>query len=136
MTQREGKSQRQRNRSRVEKKGSGTVTQSAAVTPVTQDTAITPTTLVTRETAAQSGEGTAQQCLLEQQYGDPELWNVIQYLQSGVLPEDNVDARKLTMSEGQYSIVDGVLYNLREAKIHSQLARHYWWPAEGHRLLV
>ena len=138
------------------------VTRDTVITPttaVTQDTVVTPTTTVIQDTVTQDGENTAQHFLSERQYRDPELRKVIQYLQSGVLPEDDVEARKLTMNEGQYSLVDGVLYHLdadkslkiipptvdretlfreahqgvfsghlREAKIHSQLARHYWWP--------
>ena len=138
------------------------VTRDTVITPttaVTQDTVVTPTTTVIQDTVTQDGENTAQHFLSERQYRDPELRKVIQYLQSGVLPEDDVEARKLTMNEGQYSLVDGVLYHLdadkslkiipptvdretifreahqgvfsghlREAKIHGQLARHYWWP--------
>ena len=136
------------------------VTRDTVITPttaVTQDTVVTPTTTVIQDTVTQDGENTAQHFLSEQQYRDPELRKVIQYLQSGVLPEDDVEARNLTMNEG-HSLVDGVLYHLdadksqiipptvdretlfreahqgvfsghlREATIHSQLARHYWWP--------
>lgn len=62
-------------------------------------------------TEAQSGEETAdvQECLSQQRYGDPHLGKIMQYLQSGVLPKDDVEARCLNMREGQYSLLDGVL---------------------------
>ena len=110
---------------------------------------------------AQSGEEATEvhECLPQRQFRDPHLRRIIEYLQSGVLPEDDVEARHLTMSEGQFLLLERVLYHLdqdktlklipptedrerlfrevhqgpfsghlREAKVHSQLSRHYWWP--------
>ena len=90
----------------------GGETPTTAAAAVTQDTVVTPTATVIQDTVTQDGETTAQHFLSERQYRDPELRKVIQYLQSGVLPEDDVEARKLTMNEGQYSLVGGTTWML------------------------
>ena len=97
--------------------------------------------------------------LKERQRKDPELLQVILYLEGGVLPADDNRAREIALTHSQYEIVDSILYyvekdntlrvipatedrkrlfdeahsgtlgsHLRNAKIHGQLAKHYWWP--------
>ena len=109
------------------------------------------------EVPAKDGEAVA---LSSRQKADPELRQLMTYLESGTLPEDRQQARQIAVNSMQYSIVDDVLYHvekdktlrvvppvgdreklfhevhggvfgghLRDAKIHSQLSRHYWWPA-------
>ena len=104
---------------------------------------------------AKGGEPT----LPELQREDPQLMEIIRYLQDGILPDDDKEARELALTKSQYELVDGVLYHvendktlrivpptthrkklfdevhsgllsghLREAKMHGQLSRHYWWP--------
>ena len=41
---------------------------------------------------------------------DSELSPILQYLESGILPSDNEQARKLTLQESNFDVVDGVLY--------------------------
>ena len=84
---------------------------------------------------------------------------MIDYLETGNLPQDKKQARELVLSKELFTMEDDVLYHverdkslrfvlpssdrqklfdeahsgkfaghLREAKIHSELARHYWWP--------
>ena len=80
------------------------------------------------------------------------------YLESGVLPPADKDAKRLALTESQYMLRDGVLYNvagdgtlrvvppdglreklfqeanggrfgahLGDAKVYSEIQRHYWW---------
>ena len=101
-----------------------------------------------------------EECPLPQlQRDDPELSEVIVYLEAGVLPDDEKKARELALTKTQYVLKDESLYHLqtdktlrvvaptnlrkklfeeshggafgghlREAKVHSELNRHYWWP--------
>lgn len=78
------------------------------------------------------------------------------YLDTGEIPGDRRRAREVVLGESQFTLRDGVLYriesdkslcvvpdrkklftevhegpfsgHLSEAKIHSELSRHYWWP--------
>ena len=50
--------------------------------------------------------------LVDEQRGDPELAEIIQYLSNGVLPDDDKRARELALTKSQYSIVDRVLYHV------------------------
>ena len=94
----------------------------------------------------------------ERQRADPELAPIIEYHQTGTLPEGEV-ARGLAVAWSQYEVIEGILYHLepdktlrvvlpksdrkrvfdeahagpfgghlRDAKVHGQLAKHYWWP--------
>jgi len=95
--------------------------------------------------------------LAERQRRDPYLMSLIAYLEDDVLPSDDRMAHELILGRSQYVLNDGVLYrvesdkvvvpeidqerlfmevhagefggHLREAKIHSQLSHHYWWPS-------
>ena len=100
-----------------------------------------------------------EETLSVKQLADPEIAEVITYLEDNVLPINEQRARKLTLTRTQYEVIDDVLYHiepdktlrivvpkverkvvfdeahsrvlgahLREAKIHGQLSRHYWWP--------
>ena len=116
--------------------------------------------------AAVLGEETTEELAAEaeldvksRQRQDPVLAQIISYLESGVLPEDEGKARELVLMKDLYELREGILYDvekdktlkfipssrdrrsisaeahsgtfgghLREAKIHSQLSKHYWWP--------
>ena len=41
---------------------------------------------------------------------DSELSPILQYLENGILPADDEQARKLTLQESNFDVVDGVLY--------------------------
>ena len=61
---------------------------------------------------AKSGE-----CNLEErQHGDPWLWQVIAYLQTGALPSDESKARELAVFGQQYVLLEGVLYHAERDK--------------------
>ena len=90
---------------------------------------------------------------------DKELSDIISFLESSVLPEDEKLAKLVSLTCSQYTLVDDVLYyvhsdgtlrvipptesreelfqqahggvyggHLRDAKVYSELQRHYWWP--------
>lgn len=63
----------------------------------------------------QSAKG-GDSSLGERQRKDPELLHIIQYLESGVLPEDERRAREIALTHSQYSIVDQVLYYIERDK--------------------
>ena len=76
--------------------------------------------------------------LSQRQEADPELQPIIAYQESGVLPEDKHRARELVLNQSQFTLLDGKeLFHavhggtfgghLRDAKVHGQLSRHYWW---------
>lgn len=97
--------------------------------------------------------------LSQRQRKDPTLGTIFAYLENGQLPQDERQARELTLTRAQYVVQNGVLFymakdktfrvipptsdreplcqevhsgkygaHLREAKIHNELSRHYWWP--------
>ena len=47
---------------------------------------------------------------------DPELKQIIDYCQDGVLPQDDRKARELTFSKSQFEVVDRVLYHVEKDK--------------------
>ena len=61
---------------------------------------------VPSEATSKSGERT----LGQRQRDDPELCQIIQFLESGTLPPDEKKARELTLSQSQYLLKDEVLY--------------------------
>ena len=105
----------------------------------------------------QSAKG-GNDSLKERKQKDPELLQVILYLEGCVLPADDKRVREIALTHSQYEIVDSILYHvetdntlrvipateywkrlfgeahsgtldghLQDAKIHGQLAKHYWW---------
>ena len=97
--------------------------------------------------------------LTEREKADPELQMLRAYLDNRTLPHDEAQARRVVLTNGQYALVNDILYHvepdktlhvippatdreelfleehqgpfgghLSNAKIHSQLSRHYWWP--------
>ena len=90
----------------------------------------------------------------DRQWRDPEIKLIMDYLENGDLPKDERKARKLVLGRSLYQVVDGVLYHmepdkslrlippvcdrevhggifgahLKDAKIHGELSKHYWWP--------
>ena len=55
-------------------------------------------------------------CLEKRQRRDPNLALVIDYLESGTLPEETKKACELVLTQSQYEIVDGVLYHVEPDK--------------------
>ena len=55
-----------------------------------------------------------------EQRRDPALMEIIQFLERGVLPEDQTRARKLALQRDSYAIVDGVLYHLDSKRGHQK----------------
>ena len=102
--------------------------------------------------------GSESSSLPTQQRTDPELLGVIEYLETGRLPQDEKEARRVAMTSSQYTLEEEVLYRVEEdgtlrvvppvswrerlfleahggkfgahlsdAKVFSELRRHYWW---------
>ena len=89
------------------------------------------------------------------QRGNTELAPMIEYLETGVLLQDDQDARRIVLSSGQYTLEDDILYHVEEdgtlrvvppvhqrerlfaeakfgahlgdAKVYSEIKKHYWW---------
>ena len=77
---------------------------------------------------------------LEEQKRDPQLREGIAFLNTGVLPEDEVRARKVATQAPLFTIVDGTLYYIdsrhgcikravvpRHLGLYSSLAPQWWW---------
>ncbi len=62
--------------------------------------------------SAKSGEATLE----TRQRQDPELQPIMDFLEDGVLPEEEKQARELILSRSQYQMIDGVLYHLEQDK--------------------
>ena len=122
------------------------------------ETQVQPLVAAVREEppeAAEDGEKSDTGTLGHRQRRDPELLDVINYWETGELPQEEKRARELVLTS---NMLDGTLYriepdksknivpptsdrhqlfldvhegafsgHLREAKIHGQLSRHYWW---------
>ena len=58
--------------------------------------------------------------LEEEQRRDPEMMEVIKFLEEGVLPEDQNRARKLALQEPLFTIIDRVLYYLDSKQGHQK----------------
>ena len=53
---------------------------------------------------------------------DPEVCDIIQYLQTGDLPADDVRARRIVLQGSQFALVDGILYFLDPKQRHRRRA--------------
>ena len=91
---------------------------------------------------------TVNPTLRESQRADPELKLIFDYLEEGVLPTEEKQAKELVLGKSQLVITDGVLYHLEkdkslriippskrkygahlsDAKMHGELNKYYWWP--------
>ena len=97
-----------------------------------------------------------EETLSAKQLADPEIAEVITYLEDNVLPSNEQRARELTFTRAQYEVVDDVLYHIEPDKIlrmvvpkverkvvfdeaHSGVlgahlreakihGQYYWWP--------
>ena len=89
------------------------------------------------------------------QMKDPDLNQIVNYLENGTLPTEDKKARELVLTREQYVLIEGVQHymskdktlrlippeeqlfdevhggmfggHLREAKIFGELAKRYWW---------
>ena len=68
--------------------------------------------LNTEEVAAKDGEDTTE----KRQFSDPVLRRMIDYLMTGTLPTDDQQAREVTLTSSQYTMVDDILYHLEPDK--------------------
>ena len=71
---------------------------------------------VRREALAQDEEIPASDPVAERQKTDPKLRPIMIYLESGVLPEDQKEAREIVLASSQYSLLEGVLYHVEKDK--------------------
>ena len=99
--------------------------------------------------------GETEEGLSAEQRQDTELAVIIQYIETGVLPEDGKLAKQIALTSHLYTLQDGVLYrvekdatlrvvppstfrrrlfqeahteaHLSDTKVHSELQRHSWW---------
>ena len=103
--------------------------------------------------------GAPEPTLQDLQREDSDLREVIDFLETGILPQEENRAREISLTQSQYQLIDGVLHHLepdktlrvvlpepsrrrvfdeahggtfgghlRDAKIHGELGKHYWWP--------
>ena len=87
----------------------------------------------------------SQDHLSDRQRADPELEEIIRYLEEGTLPTDDKKARLLVLNKPQYTMVDQILYHLaadktlrivppqanRRTLFEGVHKRRVWWPLEG-----
>ena len=58
----------------------------------------------------------------EEQMRDPEVLDIIQYVEGKILPDDEARARHITLRSSQFSCVDGILYFLDPKQEHRMRA--------------
>ena len=61
-----------------------------------------------------TAKGGEEASLGQKQRADPELVEIMQYLETGVLPADEKKARELALTKSQYLLQDGVLYRVEK----------------------
>ena len=61
---------------------------------------------------AESGEECTGDSLGERQRQDPQLMDIIAYLETGELPQDDRRARELILSRSQFELLEGSLYRI------------------------
>ena len=47
---------------------------------------------------------------------DPEVAEIVQFLEDGITPENDHKAREVTLTMTQYEVIDGVLYHIEPDK--------------------
>ena len=57
-----------------------------------------------------------EEALSGRQFADPEIEIIIRFLKEGVLPENNLKVREVTLAKAQYKVIDGVLYHVEQDK--------------------
>ena len=93
------------------------------------------------------------------QRADKGLKEIIDFLESGILPSEEKQAKLISLTQSQYTLMDSILYHVQhdgslrvippaskreelfrqahggiygghlgDAKVYSELLRHYWWP--------
>ena len=65
---------------------------------------------------AESGEECTGDSLGERQRQDPQLMDIIAYLETGELPQDDRRARELILSRSQFELLEGSLYRINPDK--------------------
>lgn len=75
--------------------------------PLVADT--TPSIVVAATTPIQS-------TLAERQRSDPTLVPIIQYMENGILPENEKEAKAILLGQSSYALIDDVLYHVEADK--------------------
>ena len=68
-------------------------------------------------TEAQERSKSGESSLRSRQRDDPELRQVMEYLEGGKLPDDDKRARELTLSREQYLLLNGVLHFMAKTRL-------------------
>ena len=84
--------------------------------PVPQESIEEEIPPVIAATTPSGNEGRHQDCLEERQRSDPELAEIIRFLEEGTLPDDDKSARLLVLNKPQYTMVEEVLYHVAPDK--------------------
>lgn len=81
-----------------------------------------------REERENSHGGHSQNSFAMEQRKDTELWEILDYLECGALPDDASRARKIVLQGSQFAVIDGILYfidpkqkNLRRVAVPEHL---------------
>ena len=94
--------------------------------------------MATVQTGQQSTKGGGDS-LEERQRKDPELLQVILYLEDDVLPEDEKRARELALTFSQCEIVNNILYHIKKDKTLRIIPAIWDWKRlfdEAHREIL
>lgn len=59
-----------------------------------------------------TGHDHAQDPFGEEQRNDPDVKEILDFLEQGALPEDNKKARRIALQESLLAKVDGILYSV------------------------
>lgn len=54
--------------------------------------------------------------VIQTQHRDPDLADLIKYLENGTLPDSQKSARGILLEQSDYALIDGMLFHFRLAK--------------------
>lgn len=54
--------------------------------------------------------------VIQKQHSDPDLADLIKYLEKGTLPDSQKSARDILLKQSDYALIDGMLFHSRLAK--------------------
>ena len=64
----------------------------------------------------QPGKEEEEKTLSHRQMADPEISEIVEFLEDGVLLDNDQRARELTLTQAQYEVTDDVLYHIKPDK--------------------
>ena len=70
----------------------------------------------TRALSVEEGEESVEESLSQRQRQDPQLADIINYLETGDLPQEDKRARELTLSRSFFTLLEGILYRIEPDK--------------------